>query len=71
MRTFTEEELNQLLTPTQAAAIKGWSLNTFKYRAAKEDAPQPIPVGGGEVRFIESEVRAWNPAQQPKRKTRP
>ena len=66
MRTFTEIEISQLLTPTEAAGIKGWGLNTFKYRAARPGAPKAYPVGGGEVRYIESEIRAWNPATQPK-----
>lgn len=70
MRTFTEDQLNQLLTPTEAAAIKGWPLNTFKYRVAKPDAPRAIPVGGGEVRYDATEIRDWNPVTQSKgRKT--
>lgn len=68
MRTFTEAELNQLLSPTEAANLKGWTLNTFKYRAAKPDAPRPIPVGGGEVRYIEAEITTWHPPEQPKRR---
>ena len=70
MRTYTELQLSQMLTPTEAAKLKGWSLNTFKYRAAKDDAPQPIAVGGGEVRYVEAEIREWNPPQQLKGRKR-
>ena len=68
MRTFTETELNQLLTPTEAAARKGWSLNSFKYRVAKPGGPQSVPVGGGEVRYVPAEIDTWNPPTQAKRK---
>lgn len=59
-----------MLTPTEAAALKGWPLNTFKYRAGKPGAPRAYAVGGGEVRYIETEIQDWNPLTQPKRRAK-
>lgn len=55
------DDETQLLTPTEAADLKGMSLNAFKYRASKPPAPQPVIIGSGHVFYRRDEVMAWKP----------
>ena len=54
-------ELKQLVTATEAATLKGISLNRFKYHIAKPGAPEPVVIGNGHVFYDKRKIRAWKP----------
>ncbi len=55
-------DINQLLTPTEAARLKEMKLNRFKYYVKTGSAPQPVLVGRFKHPFYdEGEIQAWNP----------
>ena len=58
----------QLVTPTEAAALKGMSLNSFKYRIATQGGLERVIVGDGHVFYMREAVKAWNPVVQVKKK---
>ncbi len=61
-------ELNQLLTPTEAARAKGMRLNKFKYHASKIDAPKAVVVGKHRhPYYVEAEIAAWQPCLHPQK----
>ena len=62
-----EQELTTLLTPTEAARLKGMRLNRFKYHLDKPDAPRPVFVGpSGRPHYRLDEVRRWKPTLRSK-----
>lgn len=60
-------DVTQLLTPTEAAALKEMSLNRLKYHLAKPGAPPPVVVGAGHVFYARGDIEQWRPALQPKK----
>jgi predicted DNA-binding transcriptional regulator AlpA len=60
IKVITDE--NQLLSQSEAAALKEMSLNAFKYRLNHQaGAPKPVVIGRGHLFYRESEILAWKP----------
>ena len=63
-----EQQLTNLLSPTESARLKGMSLNKFKYHIVKPGAPRPTFVGEhGHPFYDKNDVAKWQPT---KRKTK-
>lgn len=58
----------QLLTPTEAANSKGFSLNHFKYLLTHQGGLTPVVIGNGHTFYDRAEVEAWEPKTQPKKR---
>ena len=58
----------QLLTPTEAAKSKGFSLNHFKYLLAQQGGLNQIIIGNRHIFYDRAQVEAWNPKTQPKKR---
>lgn len=60
--------LNSLLTPTEAARLKGMKLNRFKYHIGKPAAPKPHLVGEyGHPFFLRDDIIRWQPTERSKK----
>lgn len=69
----TDQELGELLTPTESARFMNMSLNQFKHHLTRPGAPQPVLVGRFRHQFYrESQLKTWKPRrlreQQPTNK---
>ena len=61
---YLEQQLAELLTPTEAAASKNMSLQLFKHYLKKPGAPKPLHVGKRRDRYFwPDEIANWNPKQ--------
>lgn len=59
-------ELDQLLTYSELAEVKGMGQSLLAYHLAKPDAPKPVLIGFGRHRYYRpSEVAAWEPKRSP------
>lgn len=56
-----QPDLTQLLSPTEAAKMKGLTLNAFKYRLREHGGLNEIVIGDQHKFYLRSEVKAWNP----------
>ena len=67
-----DRQMPRFFIPTEAAALKGLTLNCFKYRrrAAPENAPEPVVAGDGHVFYRRADVLAWTPVTQQANKGR-
>jgi hypothetical protein len=63
-------DIKQLVTPTEAAILKGLSLNLFKHYLKRPDAPKAVIVGDGHVFYERNEVKAWKLIRKAQKNTR-
>jgi hypothetical protein len=60
-----EQELKKMLTPTEAARLKGMKLNKFKYHITKPHAPRPVFVGEHcHPFYYKAEIAKWEPIKR-------
>lgn len=58
-------ELNQLVTPSEAAKLKDMTLNLFLYYTRLNRGPKPVLVGMfGHTFYHVNDVREWSPDKQ-------
>ena len=62
-------DVDKFLRRRDVEALTGLCRSAIYRRMREEDFPQPRDVGGGAVRWVESEVREWMDAR-PARKTK-
>lgn len=66
MKENAHIQIDQLLRPTEAARLKGMSLNQFKHHLSRPDAPTPILVGVFKHPHYDMRaVEAWQPNLEP------